>query len=372
MAKAPSVRLRGDSAKCPRCGGITYRIPRLLSQKILVGSKRFRCDQCNLIFLKWMGVTFGGAPIAVPRRKPPVIKPSVGARAPGAVVDVGANAATVAVPHPAVGATPVAFPYDIPELVPESVPEAVPEPVREEIAEAVPAVIAEGSTTVMAEAIPATCPEAILETRLESFRETFPDPSPETLAEGVPKATPEPIPSPPSIASPISTPIAATIPATSAASTSTPTATATIAPPPTLIALPSDPNPKPPRQPFKWPKIKLPAIKLPSIKLPTIKLPTIHLPKIKWPKISIRRPDFGRLKIPINWPDLGQMNIQVNWAGMIKFKSPTLTDDVRARMWTLGVYAAIAAGVLAVIAGLYLLWFVLFPYLLSGDRSIRF
>ena len=66
------------------------------------------------------------------------------------------------------------------------------------------------------------------------------------------------------------------------------------------------------------------------------------------------------------------MKIQVNWAGMIRFKSPTLTDDARAWARTLGVYAAIAMGVMAAIAGLYLLWFVLFPYLLSGDRSIKF
>ena len=121
-----------------------------------------------------------------------------------------------------------------------------------------------------------------------------------------------------------------------------------------------------------WPVIKIPTIKLPAIKLPTIKWPTIHWPKINPPKISIRWPDFGRLKIPINWPDFGRMKIQVNWAGMIKFKSPTLTEDARARARTLGVYAAIAVGILAFIAGLYLLWFVLFPYLLSGDRSIRF
>ena len=118
--------------------------------------------------------------------------------------------------------------------------------------------------------------------------------------------------------------------------------------------------------------IKIPTIKLPAIKLPTIKWPTIHWPKINPPKISIRWPDFGRLKIPINWPDFGRMKIQVNWAGMIKFKSPALTADTRARARTVGVYAAIAVGILAVIAGLYLLWFVLFPYLLSGDRSIRF
>ena len=78
------------------------------------------------------------------------------------------------------------------------------------------------------------------------------------------------------------------------------------------------------------------------------------------------------MKIPIRWPNFGRMKIQVNWAGMIKFKSPTFTDDTRATVRTLGNYAAIAMGILAVMAGLYLLWFVLFPYLLSDDRSIKF
>lgn len=114
---------------------------------------------------------------------------------------------------------------------------------------------------------------------------------------------------------------------------------------------------------FKWP----------AIHLPTVDWPRLRFPKISLPKVQIPKPDISRWKNQIRWPDFGRLKIQVNWAGMIRFKTPTLSRDARAWMRSLGGYGTtIVLGIAAAIGALYLLWFVLLPYLLSGDRSIRF
>jgi len=310
METEDPIRPNVDAANCPRCGEITFRIPRLFKHKLLVGSKRYCCDRCNVIYLRWMGMTFVSRSARRPRRPPVMWAPTLPPRMPSAKA----------------GAKPDATPQPFSDPVPDAIPEAWPQARSESIPEAIP------------QAIP------------EAF--------PEVIAEAVHSPAP--------FAPPFASPDKATISATSAAPTAKATITPTIAP----IAPQSNPSPKPPRQPFKWPVIKLPSIKLPAIKVPTIKLPTIKWPGIRLP--SIKWPALHWPKSSIRWSDFGRLKIQVNWAGMIKFKSPALTDDARAKARALGGYAAIAIGILAVIAGLYLLWFVLFPYLLSGDRSIRF
>ena len=77
-------------------------------------------------------------------------------------------------------------------------------------------------------------------------------------------------------------------------------------------------------------------------------------------------------KFSMHWPDFSQMKIRTNWAGMIRINDTALSPEARERAKTLRMYVATGVGVLAVIAALYLLWFVLLPHLLSGDRSIRF
>lgn len=124
---------------------------------------------------------------------------------------------------------------------------------------------------------------------------------------------------------------------------------------------------------FKWPAFRWPKVTWPTYRFPRTSLPKVSLPKISLPKVQIPKPDISRWKNQIRWPDFGRLKIQVNWAGMIRFKTPTLSRDARAWMRSLGGYGTtIVLGIAAAIGALYLLWFVLLPYLLSGDRSIRF
>ncbi len=121
---------------------------------------------------------------------------------------------------------------------------------------------------------------------------------------------------------------------------------------------------------IKRPTIRLPKIERPKFQLPKIRLPQFKIPKLKWPKIRwthIQWPNFS-----LRWQDFSQIKIRTNWAGMIRINDASLSPEARARAKTLKMYVATGVGVLAVIAALYLLWFVLLPHLLSGDRSIRF
>ncbi len=301
MAKAPSTRPRVDTAKCPQCAGVAYRIPRLASHKLLLGSKRFRCDECNLIRLKWMGMTLDGATKGGAKRMPPASKPSPGVDSPSAAALVAAKAESVVkLDRVAAGSPPAAFPFEIPELVYKPFP----------------------GTETMPHAIEA-----------------------ESTAINVPAATTED---------------PALIPAPSAA-----------------LSTPDVEVKKPPiKQPaIAWPVIKPPTIQLPKIELPKlqrpkIKLPQINIPKFKRPKI--RWPNIQWPRFSMRWPDFAQIKVRTNWAGMIRINVASLSPEARERAKTLRMYVATGVGVLAVIAALYLLWFVLLPHLLAGDRSIRF
>lgn len=350
MAKAPSTRPRVDTAKCPQCAGVAYRIPRLASHKLLLGSKRFRCDECNLICLKWMGMTLDGATKGGAKRMPPASKPSPGVDSPSAAALVAAKAESVVkLDRVAAGSPPAAFPFEIPELVYKPFP-GVP-------AEVAPAGSLESKPAVVPDAIPAVASEATTDATSEPsanvVQRSLPFPAPitetmphaigaESTAINVPAATTE---DPALIPAPISTP------------------DVEVKKPP--IKKPAIAWPV-----IKRPTIRLPKIELPKFQLPKIKLPQIIIPKFKWPKT--RWPNIQWPSFSMRWPDFTQIKVRTNWAGMIRINVASLSPEARERAKTLRMYVATGVGVLAVIAALYLLWFVLLPHLLSGDRSIRF
>ena len=407
MAKAPSTRPRVDTAKCPQCAGVAYRIPRLASHKLLLGSKRFRCDECNLICLKWMGMTLDGATKGGAKRMPPASKPSPGVDSPSAAALVAAKAESVVkLDRVAAGSPPAAFPFEIPELVYKPFPGVPAEVAPMGILESAPAALPGGLTdatnkdrppvlplsspvtarrTITAaapETIPAVAhnanlavvPEATRATVPEAAVATVPSATPAVASEPTPAGTTETITDAMQGSLPLSAPITETIPGanktenTALDGSVTTTETPALIPAPIAAISTSDAEVKQPQ--FKWPQIAWPVIKRPAIRLPKIRLPQFNFPKPKWP--GIRWPNIHLPRFSMHWPDFSQMKIRINWAGMIRINDASLSPEARERAKTLRMYVATGVGVLAVIAALYLLWFVLLPHLLSGDRSIRF
>lgn len=352
MAKAPSIRPRVDTAKCPRCVGVAYRIPRLASHKLLLGSKRFRCDECNLICLKWMGLTLDGATKGKAKRMPPVSKPSPGVDTPSAAALVAAKAETVVkLDRDAAGSSP-AFPFEIPELVYKPFPGGP--------AEVVPAGRAESKPSVVPDAIPAPASEAPADATTE--------PSANVAQRSLPLSAPI------TEAMPHANEAESTAIKVSAATAEDPALMpargAAMSTPDVEVKKPSIEEPSIARPGIKRPTIPFPKIELPKFQLPKIRPPQLNIPKLTWPKIrwpKVQWPNFS-----MRWPDFSKIKISTNMAGMIRLDAPALSSEARERAKTLRMYVATGVGVLAVIAALYLLWFVLLPHLLSGDRSIRF
>lgn len=247
MFSGPKNRPAIHSAKCPRCKGASYRIPRLPSQKRLPGSKRFRCEACDVVFLRWMGLTLNVTGRGLPRPETLTVEETVVSVSAVTAEGTASNAPVELSAAPAVNVpTPKPIQVELPEVTSENLPEPPP---------------------------------------------------------------PEPAPWKPSRL--------------------------------------SMPDFSPITSKFRWPGLQ----------------PLRN---------AVRMPDLTRYKIRLRWPDFSRLKIDVNWAGMVRIKAPTLSEGTRKRAKSLGGYAAIALGIIAVLAALYGLWFVLLPHLLSGDKSIRF